>query len=169
MIYKSLNTRLISLSFIFKRTAIVLLTLCTNTVSQFWFELYAFVNSVITSVIYDWKNFKFVHSKNVSFYSNDQHMCHTHRRGEKANRLKPLFLSKLNLSKFAELGHFSNFDKWSPISIESVPGPLERIIMHFWPKVATQEASDCPMNDPLPTQKNDQKNFFDQKWSKWVW
>ena len=32
--------------------------------------------------------------------------------------------------------------------------------MHFWPKLATQEAPNHPMNDPLPTQKNGQKNFF---------
>ena len=32
--------------------------------------------------------------------------------------------------------------------------------MHFWPKLATHEASGHPMNDPLPTQKNGKKIFF---------
>ena len=69
-------------------------------------------------------------------------------------------LSTVNLSKFDELGHSSNFDKWPPNLIESDPRPLERIIMHFWPKLATHEVSGHPMNDPLPTQKNGQKIFF---------
>ena len=69
-------------------------------------------------------------------------------------------LSELNLLKWHELGNFSNFDKSCPNSIESDPGPFESIIMHFWLKVATQEVSDHSMNDPLPIQKNGQKNFF---------
>ena len=78
-------------------------------------------------------------------------------------------LSKLKLSKLAELDHSSNFDKWPPNSIESDPGPLERIIMHFRPKLATQEACNHPMNDPPPTQKKWSKLFLDQKCSKSVW
>ena len=69
-------------------------------------------------------------------------------------------LSTLNLSKFDELGHSSNFDKWPPNLIESDPRPLKRIIMHFWPKQAFHETSGHQMNDPLPTQKNGQKIFF---------
>ena len=72
-------------------------------------------------------------------------------------------LPTLKLSKWHELGNFSNFDKSCPNSIESDPGPFESIIMHFWLKVATQEVSDHSMNDPLPIQKNGYKNFFDQK------
>ena len=49
--------------------------------------------------------------------------------------------------------------------IWSDPEPLERIFMQFWRKVANQEASGSPMNDPLQTQKNGQKIFFGQKWS----
>ena len=69
-------------------------------------------------------------------------------------------LSTVNLSKFEELGHSPNFDKWPLNLIESNPRPLERIIMHFLPKLATQEAPKHPINDPLPTQKNGQKIFF---------
>ena len=38
--------------------------------------------------------------------------------------------------------------------------------MHFWAILASQKASNNPMNDPLLSRKNDKKNFFDQKWSK---
>ena len=43
--------------------------------------------------------------------------------------------------------------------IDSDLRPLERMIMHFWPKLATQEARNHPMKDPLTTQKNG-KTFF---------
>ena len=37
--------------------------------------------------------------------------------------------------------------------------------MHFWHKVATEEASEHSTYDSLLTQKNGQKKFFGQKWS----
>ena len=39
------------------------------------------------------------------------------------------------------------------MDFESDLGTLERIIMQFWPKEATQYTSDLPIDDPLPTQK----------------
>ena len=47
--------------------------------------------------------------------------------------------------------------------IESDPGTLKRIIIQFWPKEATQDTFGLPIDDPLPTQKNGHKNFFDEK------
>ena len=47
--------------------------------------------------------------------------------------------------------------------MESDPGTLECIIMHFWPKEATQDAFGLSRDDPLPTQKNGHKIFFDEK------
>ena len=35
--------------------------------------------------------------------------------------------------------------------------------MQFWPKEATQDTFGLPIDDPLPTQKNGHKNFFDEK------
>ena len=35
--------------------------------------------------------------------------------------------------------------------------------MQFWPKDATQDTFGIPIDDPLPTQKNGHKNFFDEK------
>jgi len=67
-------------------------------------------------------------------------------------------LSTDNLSKWHELSHFSEFEEWPPHLIRNDPGPWERTIMQFGPKVATQDASDRPMNDHVPTQK--------KKWSK---
>ena len=77
-------------------------------------------------------------------------------------------LSKPNLSKFDELGHSSNFEKWSPNLIGSHLRPLERIIMHFWAILAPQEASNNPMNDPLLSRKNDQKNFLTKNSRNWL-
>ena len=94
------------------------------------------------------QNFEYIFFR---FWNTGQH---------KSNFEKISYLSTLNLSKFDELGHSSNFDKWPPNLIESDPRPLERIIMHFLPKLATQEAPKHPTKDPLPNQKNGQKNFF---------
>ena len=49
------------------------------------------------------------------------------------------------------------------MDFESDLGTLERIIMQFWPREATQDTSGLPIDDPLPTQKNGHKIFFDEK------
>ena len=73
------------------------------------------------------------------------------------------FLPTVNLLKWHELGISSNFGKSSLNLIESDPGTLERIIMQFWPKEATQDTFGLLIDDPLPTQKNGHKIFFDEK------
>ena len=70
------------------------------------------------------------------------------------------------MSNTHELGHFSKFDKWHLNLIWSVPGTLERTIIQFWPKVATQEAPGLPMDDNLPTRKIGLKKFYDQEMVK---
>ena len=70
-----------------------------------------------------------------------------------------MFLSTVNLTKFDELDHFSSFNKRSPNSIQSDPGPLERIIRHFWNKFTTQQASVRSRYDCLLTEKNCQKKI----------
>ena len=69
-------------------------------------------------------------------------------------------LSELNLSKWHELGNFSNFNNLLPNSVESDLGPLEGTIMHFWHKVATEEASEHSTYDSLLIKKNAQKFFW---------
>ena len=76
---------------------------------------------------------------------------------------------RAEIAEMTRTGQFSNFDKSCPNSIESDPGPFESIIMHFRLKVATQEASDYSMNDPIQIQKNGQKFFLTKKWSRWLW
>ncbi len=75
-------------------------------------------------------------------------------------------LFTVNLTKFDELDYFSSFNKRSPNSIQSDPRPLERIIRHFWNKFTPQQASVRSRYDSLLTEKNYQKNFFEQKWLK---
>ena len=72
-------------------------------------------------------------------------------------------LPTVKLSKFDELGHLTNFDKWSPNSIQNVPGPIELKFMPFFNKLCLQKVSNGSRKTNLPIPKNGQKNFSDLK------
>ena len=70
----------------------------------------------------------------------------------KLKKLLQSVLPTVKLSKFDELGHLTNFDKWSPNSIQNVPGPIELKFMPFFNKLCLQKVSNGSRkaNFPIP-------------------